>query len=134
MDCRMLNHFLQMIDMAVDISIRKKTYEMKSAVMALAEFYNGAPSFALKESSGFERFIDQTGSLCINSPRSYGIVPHFRISHILIGRESYRRSVSSEKCMRAILPQKIEMRRVTIFEGVTIPIFSIAYPIHDNHD
>ena len=78
----LFKHCLEMVYVAVNISVRKKSYKMKDGTVFHTVADQFPPYFAFKHLSACNRVIDKFRTLCHHPSASYRIMPHFTVSHI----------------------------------------------------
>ena len=84
----LFNHRLEMIDMRMDITIRKKTDEVKCALILLDVLNKLLPCSSLEHISRRDGIGYELCSLCENPAASHRVMSYFAVTHISIGRKT----------------------------------------------
>jgi hypothetical protein len=88
-----INEFIKLLNMGMDVPIRKEAYEMDGSALSGA-LNHMLPEFCLENLACLKGPVDQTGALVKYPPCSQGIVTHFAVAHIFVAWESHNSSVS----------------------------------------
>ena len=91
-----IDHGFQMVDVAVNIAVRKESDKVQSTIVVNGIGDQFFPGFALKKFAAGDRLIDELCALRKNSAATDGVVSDLTVAHIGIGGHTDSGSVSLE--------------------------------------
>ena len=129
---RLLQHGKQVIDMGMDIAVRKQAQEMHDTAMFLYLRRGFGPGFRRKDRTAVNGFLHQLGTLRINLSAAQGIVSDLGIAHVTVGRQADSRARSSDCRMRPDAHQFVQLRFICVQNSVLMIHIGPSDAVH--HD
>ena len=125
------NHCLEVVDVGVDIAVRKKPQEMQGGVPILYVGDQRAPRVGGKHFAGLDGLADQLGALRKNLTGTEGVVPDLGVPHVVIRRQTDGCSVCLEFNHGIGRHQTVQRGRVRLCDGVAGGVRRQSDAVHD---
>ena len=130
----LFHHSLQVIDVGVDVSIGKKTDEVKGGTVVLCILDKLLPGLSFIHLSRFDGRCYKLCSLAENSSAAHGVVSNLAVSHIGICRKTYSCSVSLQLCPGAGFIELVQILCDSRCNCIPFLVLSKTDTIHDDQD
>ena len=127
---RFPDHGDQVMNIGMYIAIGQKTDEVQLTVVLLHIVDTLLPCVRLINRAGFNRLIDQLGTLGIDLTAAQRVVAYLGIAHVGIRGKSYRCSGCLDCGMRPLRHQLIDLGLVGMHYGIAVVLVRPADTIH----
>ena len=126
------HHCLEVVNVRVDVTVRKQSEEVQGGVMVLYVGNQLFPSLGRKHFARFNGIGNQLCALRENLSRTERVVTDFAVAHIIVGGESHRRAVRFQGNHWVFFHQHIEVRGVSGLHRIGNRVGSKSDTVH--HD
>ena len=100
-----------MIDVAVNIPVRKQSYEVQRFLGRTHSLRRGVPHITRKQAPRINRIADQLRALVKNSTGAESVVPYFAVAHVGVVRHPNPTAVGDQVGRRRGGEQMVKVRR-----------------------
>ena len=121
-----------MMDIAVHIAVGEQAQEMQRSAIGLHAADEFLPRLGGIDFAALDGLVDQLRTLGVDLAAAQGVVPHFTVAHIVIGRQTYRRAVRFDGKIRAGGFQFIQGGGGGLLDHVSQLGCAIAHAVHYN--
>ena len=125
------NHRFEVVDMGMDVAVRKETDEMECAAVP-ATCDKVLPSLSRKHFAGRDGLRNELCTLRKNLSRAERIVTDLGIAHIVVGGKSDSRSVGGELSHRVFFHKHVEGGGICVCNGVALLAVADADAVHND--
>ena len=123
-------HAEKVRNVGMHVAVGQKSYEVHRRGILETILFEFRPSLGSVYRSGRNAFVDELCALRIYLSATEGVMSHFRITHIVVGRKSHRGAVRFEVGVRASREQLVERGSTRFGNGVAYPVCGSADAVH----
>ena len=129
------DHGLQVSDVGVDVTVAEETDEVEYAVLFAGVAGDFLPGVTAEDFSGDDGILHEGGTLVVHLARTDGVVAHFGVTHVFVGRHTHGAAVSLQEHVRVHLEEVVESRGAGGLDGVAFDLIGDTKTIHhDGYD
>ena len=125
-------HSLQVIDMRMHVTVRKKTDKVKCAIVCLCVRNKALPCVRRKHLAAFDRLGNQLCALRKYLTCAKCVVTDLGVTHVVIGGQTNCRTVSAERYHRVLCHKHIESGCVSRCDSICLGCGSDSHAVHNN--
>ena len=129
------NHGLEVADVGVDVTVAEEADEVEHGTVVTHVGGDFLPGVAAEDVAGDDGVLHEGCTLVVHLARTDGVVAHFGVTHVFVGRHTHGAAVSLQKDVRVHLEEVVESRGAGGLDGVAFDLISDTKTIHhDGYD